>query len=62
MGRLGFGQTAGTAAAKPAAKNMGGFGSVGPVRAATEGMIASASPRKNRSLPARLDSRIVLTL
>ncbi|KAH8146602.1 uncharacterized protein LAJ45_09285 [Morchella importuna] len=36
MGRLGFGQTAGAAVAKPAAKNMGGFGSVGPVKAAVE--------------------------
>lgn len=42
MGRLGFGQTAGAAAAKPAAKNMGGFGSVGPVKAAVEGMVISA--------------------
>lgn len=38
MGRLGFGQTAGAAAAvtKPAARNTGGFGSVGPVKAAVD--------------------------
>lgn len=38
FGRLGFGQVGGGKAAAPAAKkNMGGFGSVGPVKAAAEG-------------------------
>lgn len=37
MGRLGFGQTAGGAPAKTQVKNTGGFGSVGPIRAAAEG-------------------------
>lgn len=39
MGRLGFGQTAGSASAKVPAKNTGGFGSVGPIRAAAEGKL-----------------------
>jgi hypothetical protein len=40
MGRLGFGQIGGAkpAAAPAAKKNAGGFGSVGPVKAAVEGM------------------------
>lgn len=37
MGRLGFGQTAGGAPAKAQTKNTGGFGSVGPIKAAAEG-------------------------
>ncbi|KAL0638432.1 ADP-ribosylation factor GTPase activating protein, ER-Golgi transport [Maublancomyces gigas] len=36
MGRLGFGQTAGGAPAKAQPKNTGGFGSVGPIKAAAE--------------------------
>lgn len=44
LGRLGFGQVGGNkaAAAAPAKKNMGGFGSVGPVKAAVEGKIFAA--------------------
>lgn len=39
MARLGFGQIGGpkSSAAAPAKKNTGGFGSVGPVKAAPEG-------------------------
>jgi ADP-ribosylation factor GTPase-activating protein 2/3 len=37
MGRLGFGQIGGAKAAAPAAKKMGGFGSVGPIKASQEG-------------------------
>lgn len=41
MGRLGFGQVGGAKAAAAAPKkNMGGFGSVGPVKATKEGKVA----------------------
>lgn len=44
MGRLGFGQTAGAAPAKTQAKNFGGFGSVGPIKAAAEGRTTRTPP------------------
>ena len=41
MGRLGFGQIGGPKASTPAKKNAGGFGSVGPVKAAAEGKVSN---------------------
>jgi len=38
MGRLGFGQVGGGKPAATAQKKMGGFGSVGPIKATQEGI------------------------
>jgi ADP-ribosylation factor GTPase-activating protein 2/3 len=39
MGRLGFGQIGGARGTAPAAKKMGGFGSVGPIKSSQEGKL-----------------------
>lgn len=41
MGRLGFGQVGGSKPAAAASKKMGGFGSVGPIKATQEGKLIS---------------------
>lgn len=47
--RLGFGQVGGAKAAAPAARNAGGFGSVGPIKAAPESTSPFSSPKTNRA-------------
>lgn len=55
MGRLGFGQVGGNKAAA-APKKMGGFGSVGPIKATQEGMILHPAPsHKTFSLTSSTD-------
>lgn len=44
MGRLGFGQIGGAKPAAAAQKKMGGFGSVGPIKAQAEGMFYYSEP------------------
>lgn len=49
MGRLGFGQIGGSKPAAAAPKKMGGFGSVGPIKATQEGSFVRIYCHKNSS-------------